>query len=89
MLRSISVHLHIVFCVPCTVCDNVQQCADTAVLSDNCSSVFDAVSVQYTCSEGSESVYVHHHVPNKRAFVKVFCGNFVKFFSEKVGKYLA
>jgi len=31
-LRSIAVHIHIVFCVPCTVCDNVQQCADTAIL---------------------------------------------------------
>jgi hypothetical protein len=27
VLRSIFVHNHSVFCVPCTVCDNVQQCA--------------------------------------------------------------
>jgi hypothetical protein len=32
MLPSIAVHIHSVFCVPCTVCDNVQQCADTAIL---------------------------------------------------------
>ena len=29
-LRSIAVHIHSVFCVPCTVCGNVQQYADTA-----------------------------------------------------------
>jgi hypothetical protein len=28
MLRPIAVHIHTVFCVPCTACDNVQQCAD-------------------------------------------------------------
>jgi len=89
MLRSISVNMHILFCVPCTVCDIVQRCADTAVFSGNCSAVSDAVSVQYTCTEGSESVHVHHHVPNKRALYKVFCGNIVQFFSEMFGKYLA
>ena len=33
MLRSIAVHIHSVFCVPFNVCDNVQLCADTAILS--------------------------------------------------------
>jgi hypothetical protein len=32
MLRSIAVHIHRVFCVLCNVLDNVQQCADTAIL---------------------------------------------------------
>ena len=68
ILRPISVHIHSVFCVPCTVCVNVQHCTDTAVRSGNCSAVWDAVSVQYTWTEGSESVHVHHQVPNKRAF---------------------
>jgi len=80
ILRSISVHMHIVFCVRRTVCDNVQLCADTSVHTGNCSAVWDALSVQYTCTEGSESVHVHHHVPNKRGLEKVFCGNFVQFF---------
>ena len=39
MLRSIAVHIHSVFCVLCTVCGNVQQCAGTAVLRGNCSAV--------------------------------------------------
>jgi hypothetical protein len=39
MLRSIAVHIHSVFCVPCAVCDNVQQCADIAILCGNCSAV--------------------------------------------------
>ena len=56
---SIAVLLRNVFCVPCTFCDNVQQCADTAILSGNCSAVWDAVSLQYTCTEGSVSVHVH------------------------------
>ena len=38
-LCSITVHIHSVFCVPCTVCGNVQQCAGTAVLRGNCSAV--------------------------------------------------
>jgi hypothetical protein len=33
MLRSIAVHIHNVFCVPFNVCDNVQLCADKAILS--------------------------------------------------------
>jgi len=32
MLRSIAVHIQSVFCVPCTVCDNVQQSADIAIV---------------------------------------------------------
>jgi len=35
---------------------------------------------QYMCTEGSESVHVHKHVPNKRALEKVFCGNIVQIF---------
>jgi len=62
MLRSIAVHMHSVFCVPCTVCDNVQQYADTAILCGNCSAVWDAVSLQYTCTEESISVHVHNQV---------------------------
>jgi len=42
-LRPIAVHMHSVFCVLCTVCGNVQQCAATAVLRGNCSAVWDAV----------------------------------------------
>ena len=89
MLRSIAVHMHSVFCVPCTVCDNVQQCADTAILCGNCSAVWDAVSLQYTCTEGSVSVHVHHQVPHTRTRENVFRGNIVHYFSENVGKYLA
>ena len=59
MLRSIAVHMHSVFCVPCTVCDNVQQYADTAIICGNCSAVWHAVSLQYTCTEVSVSVHVH------------------------------
>jgi hypothetical protein len=55
-LRSIAVHIHSVFCVLCTVCDNVPKGADTAILCGNCSAVRDAVSLQYTCSECSVSV---------------------------------
>jgi len=81
--------MHIVFCVPCTVSDNVQHCVVTAVLCGNCSGVWDALSVQYTCTEGSESVHVHLQVENKSALEKVFCGNIVNFFSVNDGKYLA
>jgi len=33
MLRSTAVHIYSVFCEPFNVCDNVQQCADKAILS--------------------------------------------------------
>jgi hypothetical protein len=32
ILRLIVLHIHSVFRVLCIVCDNVQQCADTAIL---------------------------------------------------------
>jgi len=32
ILLSIAVHIHSVFCVPCNVCDNVQQCDGTAIV---------------------------------------------------------
>jgi len=70
---SIAVHIRNVFCVPCTVCDNMQQCADTAILSGNCSAVWDALSLQYTCTEGSVSVHVHQEVSHTRVFVDVPC----------------
>ena len=73
MLRSIAVHMHSVFCVPSTVCDNVQQFADTAVLSGNCSAVRDEVSVQYMRTEGLLSVQVHHHMPHTRVYMYVPC----------------
>ena len=95
-LRPIAVHIHSVFCVSCTVCGNVQQCAGAAVLRGYCSAVWDAVSLQYTCTEGSVSVHVHwrlsisnvhRQVQNTSAWQNVFCGH-IRYFSEKRGKYL-
>jgi len=85
LLRSIAVHIHSVFCVPCTVGDNVQQCADTAILCGNCSAVWDAVSLPYTCTEVSVSVHVHDQVEHTHTRENVFCGNIIRYFSEKVG----
>jgi len=63
---SIALHILYVFCVPCTVCDNMQQCADTATLSGNCSAVWDALSLQFTCTEDSVSIHVHWRVTHTR-----------------------
>jgi len=52
MLLSIAVHIHSVFCVPCTVCDIVQQLS----FRSNYSVVPDAVYLQYTCTDGAVSV---------------------------------
>jgi hypothetical protein len=62
LLRLIAVHMHSVFCVPCTVCDNVLQYADTAIHCGNCSVLWDAVLLQHTCTEGWLSVLVHNQV---------------------------
>ena len=63
----------------CTVSHNEQQSADTAVLSGKCSAVWDAASLQYTCTESSVSVHVHHQVQHTRARENTFCGNIVYF----------
>ena len=70
---SIAVHIRSVFCVPCTVCDNVQHCAHTATLTGNCSAVWDALPFQYTCTGGSVSVHVHRQVSHTRVYVDVSC----------------
>ena len=70
---SIAVLIRNVFYVPCTSCENVQQCADTAILTGNCSGVWDAVSLQYTCKEGSVSVHLHQQVSHTRVYVDVPC----------------
>jgi hypothetical protein len=52
-LLSISVHIHSVFCVP-----SVIMCSSALILSSfrcNCSAVWDAVSLHYTCTEGAVS----------------------------------
>ena len=66
-------HIRRVFCVPYTFCDNVQQVADTAIVSGNCSAVWDAVSLQYTCTEGPVSVHVQQQVSHTRVYVDVTC----------------
>jgi len=71
MLRSIAVHIHSVFCVPCTVCHNVQQCAGTAILKRllQCSlrCAITSVHVHWGLSIG----HVHHQVPHTRVYVYV------------------
>ena len=52
LLLSISVHINSVFCVPCTVCDTVQQLS----FRGNYSAVWDAVYLQYTSTDGAVSV---------------------------------
>ena len=70
---SIAVHIRSVFCVPCTFCDNVQQCVDAAILSGKCSAVWDALSLQYTCTEGSVSVHMHQQASHTHVYVDVPC----------------
>jgi len=75
ILRSIAVHIHSVFCVPCNVCEYVQQCADTAILSRWLQCCWDAVSLRYTCTDGSATVTWatrnHTHVCVKTYSVEV------------------
>jgi len=77
MLHSIAVHIHSVFCVPCTVCGVVLLCADTAIICGNCSAGwvvahFSARALRaqyrYTCTEGSVSVHVHHQYSTQAHF---------------------
>jgi len=83
-LLSIAVHIHSVFCVPCTVCDIVQQLS----FRGNYSAVWVMVYLQYTCTEGAVC-HVYHQVPHTRTCEKVFCGNVICYFREKFGKCLA
>jgi len=89
MLLSIAVHIHSVFCVPCTVWNNVQQSADTAVLSCKCIAVWDAASLQYTGTDSLVSVHLYHQVQNTRARDNTFCGNIVHFLKKMARKFLA